>query len=143
MTEYDRVLKTQPGQIEAVNNKAWILHTYLDQSQQALDLVQDLMKRVDPALLPGEFYDTLGTIQQALGRHAEAEQSFQSGLGKAPDHPVLNYHFGKLLAADHSRMARAKVYLAKALAGQEQLSPAMAQDAEILVNQLSRSISGN
>ncbi|HKM54006.1 MAG TPA: tetratricopeptide repeat protein, partial [Isosphaeraceae bacterium] len=143
VTEYDRVLKTQPGQIEAVNNKAWILHTYLDQSQQALDLVQDLMKRVDPALLPGEFYDTLGTIQQALGRHAEAEQSFQSGLGKAPDHPVLNYHFGKLLAADQSRMARAKVYLAKALAGRMQLSPAMAQDAEILVKQLSRSISGN
>jgi tetratricopeptide (TPR) repeat protein len=143
VAEYDRVLKTQPGQIEAVNNKAWILHTYLDQSQQALDLVQDLMKRVEPALLPGEFYDTVGTIQEALGRHAEAEQSFQSGLGKAPEHPVLNYHFGKLLAADHSRMARAKVYLAKALAGREQLSPAMAQDAEILVKQLSRSISGN
>ncbi|MBV8487282.1 MAG: tetratricopeptide repeat protein [Planctomycetaceae bacterium] len=143
VAEYDRVLKTQPGQIEAVNNKAWILHTYLDQSQQALDLVQDLMKRVDPAVLPGEFYDTLGTIQQALGRQTEAEQSFQSGLGKAPNHPVLNYHFGKLLAADHSRMARAKVYLAKALAGREQLSPAMAQDAEILVKQLSRSISGN
>jgi tetratricopeptide (TPR) repeat protein len=143
VAEYDRVLKAQPGQIEAVNNKAWILHTYLDQSQEALDLVQDLMKHVDPAMLPGEFYDTLGTIQEALGRHAEAEQSFQSGLGKAPDHPVLNYHFGKLLAADRSRMARAKVYLAKALAGKELLSPAMAQDAEVMVKQLSRSISGN
>ena len=33
--EYDKVLKLQPGQIEAVNNKAWVLHMYLERSQEA------------------------------------------------------------------------------------------------------------
>src|SRR5262249_19207366 len=36
--QYDIVLKSQPKSVEAVNNKAWILHMYLGQSQQALEL---------------------------------------------------------------------------------------------------------
>jgi len=141
--EYDRVLKLQPAQVEAVNNKAWVLHTYLGRSQQALELAQGLMKRASPSALPGEFYDTLGAIQESLGRRSEAEQSYQSGLSKSPDHPVLNYHYGKMLAADRNRTVRAKSYLAKALAAKEQLSPAMAHDAEGLIKQLSGTISGN
>jgi tetratricopeptide (TPR) repeat protein len=141
--EYDRVLKIQPTQIEAVNNKAWVLHSYLRRSPEALELAQGLMRRVSPAALPGEFYDTLGAIQESLGRTTEAEQSYQSGLAKTPDHPVLNYHFGKMLAADRKRADRARTYLAKALAGRELLGPVMARDAEGLVKQLSRSISGN
>ena len=141
--EYDQVLKLQPDQVEAVNNKAWILHTYLGRSQQAMELAEALLKRVNPAGLPGEFFDTVGAIQESLGHRKEAEQSYQTGLSKSPDHPVLNYHFGKMLAADRTRTGRAKTYLAKALAGKEQLSPAMAHDAEGLVKQLSQSIKGN
>ena len=44
VAEYDLVLKAQPNSIEAINNKAWILHTYLDQSRQALELVLALAK---------------------------------------------------------------------------------------------------
>ena len=29
VAEYDRVLKVQPTQVEAANNKAWVSHTYL------------------------------------------------------------------------------------------------------------------
>jgi tetratricopeptide (TPR) repeat protein len=141
--EYDQVLKTEPAQVEAVNNKAWVLHTYLGRSQQALELAEGLIKRTSPSALPGEFYDTLGAIQESLGRKNEAEQSYQLGLSRSPDHPVLNYHFGKMLAGDRNRTARAKGYLAKALAAREQLSPAMAQDAEGLIKQLSGTISGN
>jgi len=143
VAEYDRVLKVQPAQVEAANNKAWILHTYLGRSQQAFELLQSLMKQVSATALPGELYDTLGAIQEALGRRGDAEQSYQSGLARSPNHPVLNYHFGKLLAADRTRTARARGYLAKALEGRDQLSPAMVQDAEVLVRQLGRSISGN
>jgi predicted Zn-dependent protease len=143
VAEYDRVLRREPAQIEAVNNKAWVLHSYLDRTQEALELAQGLLKRVSPSTLPGEFYDTLGAIQESLGRKTDAEQSYLTGLAKSPDHPVLNYHFGKLLAADRKRTARARTYLAKALAGRERLSPVMAHDAEGLVKQLSRSISGN
>ncbi len=143
VAEYDRVLKVQPAQVEAVNNKAWVLHTYLGHSQEAFELMQSLMKDVNVAALPGEFYDTLGAIQEKLGRRGDAEQSYQTGLARSPNHPVLNYHFGKLLAADRSRTARAREYLAKALEGRDQLSPAMVQDAELLVRQLGRTISSN
>ena len=101
------------------------------------------MKQVNAAALPGEFYDTLGAIQETLGRRSDAEQSYQSGLARSPNHPVLNYHYGKMLATDRTRTVRAKGYLAKALEDRDQLSPAMAHDAEVLVQQLGRSISGN
>ena len=143
VAEYDRVLKMQPNQVEAANNKAWVLHTYLRRSQQAFELMQSVAKHVNAATLPGEFYDTLGNIQETLGRRSDAEQSYQLGLARSPDHPVLNYHFGKLLAADRTRTARARVYLAKALEGRSQLSPAMVHDAEELVGQLGHSIQGN
>ncbi len=143
VAEYDRVLKAQPTQVEAANNKAWVLHAYFKRNQQAFELLQSLMKQVSATTLPGELYDTLGAIQEALGRRGDAELSYQSGLARSPNHPVLNYHFGKLLSADRTRTARARGYLAKALEGRDQLSPAMAQDAEGLVRQLGRSISGN
>ena len=135
VTEYDRVLKSQPNSIEAVNNKAWILHTYLGQTRQALDLVLALQNRVAAAALPGEFYDTLGSIQESVGKISDAEQSYQDGLKKAPEHPMLNFHFGKLIASDTSRAdkGKARVYLKKALDFRDRLSPPMAQEAVRLV----------
>ena len=97
------MLQSQPNSVEAINNKAWILHTYLDQSRQALELVLALQKRVNSAALPGEFYDTLGSIQESIGKVRDAEQAYIDGLKKAPEHPVLNFHFGKMIASDRSR----------------------------------------
>ena len=132
VTEYDRVLKTQPNSIEAINNKAWILHSYLDQSRQALELVLGLQKRVSSVALPGEFYDTLGSIQESIGSTREAEQTYLDGLRKAPEHPVLNFHFGRMIAKDRSRASKALPYLKRAAAG-DRLSPAMSQEATALV----------
>ena len=85
------------------------------------------------ASLPGEFYDTLGAIQEAAGRPRDAEESYQAGLKKAPDHPVLHYHFGKLISADRARASLAKSHLSQALAARERLNPAMAEEAARLV----------
>jgi predicted Zn-dependent protease len=136
--QYDIVLKAQPKSVEAVNNKAWILHTHLRQSRKALDLVLDLQRSVNSAVLPGEFYDTLGAIQESVGQVSNAEKSYLDGLKKAPAHPVLNYHFGKMIAADRSRAGTAKSHLKRALAAGDRLSPTMAQDAVRLVQQLER-----
>jgi tetratricopeptide (TPR) repeat protein len=134
--QYDVVLKASANSVEAINNKAWILHSYLGQSPQALELASGLLKRVDPATLPGEFFDTLGAIQEALGRTGDAEDSYSKGLRKSPDHPVLNYHMGKLVAADRRRASKAGNYLEKALAGRDHLSPAMASDLESVLQKL-------
>jgi tetratricopeptide (TPR) repeat protein len=136
IAEYDLVLKSQPNSVEAINNKAWILHAYMDQSRQALELVLDLQKRVNSAALPGEFYDTLGSIQESIGEVRDAEQAYTDGLRKAPEHPVLNFHFGKMIASDRSRAVKARRYLMKALEGN--LSPPMTQEATRLVQLIDR-----
>ena len=97
VAEYDRVLKAVPDSIEAVNNKAWILHTYLGKSREALELVLALQKRAVPVALPCEFFDTLGAIQESVGQTRDAEASYLEGLKKDPRNPALNFHFGKLL----------------------------------------------
>ena len=130
------MLKSQPNSVEAINNKAWILHAYMDQSRQALELVLDLQKRVNSAALPGEFYDTLGSIQESIGKVGDAEQAYTDGLRKAPEHPVLNFHFGKMIASDRSRAVKARRYLMKALEGH--LSPPMTQEATRLVQLIDR-----
>jgi predicted Zn-dependent protease len=136
--QYDLVLKSQANSIEAINNKAWILHTYLGESRQALTLARGLADRVDPAVLPGEFFDTLGAIQEALGLSRDAEESFNKGLRKSPNHPVLNYHMGKLIASDPKRSGKAVGYLEKAKAGQGRLSPAMLADVNALMDKIAR-----
>lgn len=131
--EYDRVLKAQANSIEAINNKAWILHTQFHESDKALEIAGGLVLRVDPSILPPEFFDTLGAIQQDKGKTREAEESYQRGLAKASDHPVLNYRMAKLLSTDRSRAHRMNDYLKKALEGRARLSPAMASDLDSLV----------
>jgi tetratricopeptide (TPR) repeat protein len=141
--QYVHVLKVQPNSVEAANNKAWILHTYLDRSQEALELVMDLRKHVSSTALPGEFFDTLGTIQESIGQTLDAEQSYLDGLKKSPENPALNFHFGRLLAADRSRVTKAKVHLNKALLARERLNPTMAHEAELLVRSLNGGVSAN
>jgi tetratricopeptide (TPR) repeat protein len=139
--QYDLVLKTQANSVEAINNKAWILHTYFGRSVEALDLASSLLQRVDPATLPGEFYDTLGAIQEATGRTRDAEDSYTKGLRRSPDHPVLNYHMAKLISADRRRAGKATPYLTKANAGRKRLSQAMVDDLDSMMQRLS--IRGN
>ena len=137
--QYDLVLKSQANSIEAINNKAWILHTYLGESRQALTLARGLADRVDPAVLPGEFFDTLGAIQEALGLSRDAEDSFSKGLRKAPDHPVLNYHMGKLIAGnDPGRFGKAAGVPGKARrAGKKAGSaPSMAAEVDTLMEKV-------
>jgi predicted Zn-dependent protease len=136
VAQYDLVLKAQATSIEAVNNKAWILHTYLGDSRAALELAQGLLRRADPATLPGEFFDTLGTVQAATGSAREAADTFALGLRRAPDHPVLNFHMGKLLLAEHN--PKAKSYLEKAYAGRSRLSPRMVDEVETLMKRATR-----
>lgn len=135
--QYDMVLRTQANSIEAVNNKAWILLTYLGESKKALELANDLLARVDPSTLPVEFFDTMGAIQEAVGKPRDAEESYTKGLRKSPDHPILNYHMGKLVLADARRSGQAKDYFAKALAGRSRLTPSMAAEVATLMHKVS------
>ena len=82
--QYDLVLETQANSVEAINNKAWILHTSLKKSDEALALAQSLLKRVDPETLPGEFFDTLGTIQEGLNNPRVPRRRTPRGSASRP-----------------------------------------------------------
>jgi tetratricopeptide (TPR) repeat protein len=138
LAEFDRVLKDQPGNVEAVNNKAWILHTYLHRSGEALELAESAARRAEPSSLPAEFYDTLGSIQEATGRAREAEESYRAGLTKAPDLPILNFHMARLIAEDKSRAGRAASFLERAMAGRDKLPPEMAAEVSALAEKVNR-----
>ncbi|WP_435005952.1 tetratricopeptide repeat protein [Tundrisphaera lichenicola] len=136
LAEYDKILADQPDVVAAVNNKAWILSSYQQKSEDALELAQGLLQRVDPSSLPGEFYDTLGSIQEKLNRPRDAEESYKKGLGKSPEHPVLNYHMGRLMAADKSRASKAADYLKNAQAAGDRLPAAMATELASLLKEI-------
>jgi tetratricopeptide (TPR) repeat protein len=130
VAEYDAVLKVQPESIEAINNKAWILHRYLKRNPEALELAESLAHRADLATLPAEFLDTLGSIQESMNQSKKAEETYSAGLSRAPNHPQLNYHLAHLLLDDPDRSAKVADCLDKALAGRARLSPEMLKDIE-------------
>ncbi len=135
--QYDAVLKQQANAVEAINNKAWILHRYLGRHADALLVAEDLVKRSDPSTLPAEFYDTLGSIQEAVGKPKLAEDSYTQGLRKAPNGPMLNFHLGRLLAADPSRGGAAARHL-EAARSSGRLSKADAASVETLLKEIRR-----
>ena len=116
-----------------------VVYQALGENQKALELVQGLLSRVDPSTLPGEFFDTLGAIQEAVGRPRDAEESYTKGLRKSPDNPALNFHMGKLLVvADARRSGKAKDYLVKAQAARQRLTPSMAAEVDSLMDKVRR-----
>ncbi len=136
--EYDVVLKAQPTLVEAVNNKAWILHAYLDRNGEALTLAEGLAKATSRDALPAEFLDTLGSIQEAAGKPDDARQTYADGLRKAPEHPVLNYHMGRLLAARPETTAEARRYLEVAARAKKDLPGDLAVQVDELLERASR-----
>ena len=133
---YDRALALNADSIEAINNKAWILHRYLEDDQGALALIDRYLGRVEHRTLPAELYDTLGSIQQSLGRVTEAEQSFAEGLRRQSNDPMLNFHMGRLIAMDRDRSARALPYLQKARDVREQLPPDALSEIEAILERV-------
>jgi tetratricopeptide (TPR) repeat protein len=136
VAEYDKVLAVESRKVEAVNNKAWILHEHLGRDEEALNLVEGLLSQVERNTLPPEFFDTVGAIREALGRPKDAEDAYSEGLGKAPAHPILNLHMGRLLASDTNRAARAGDYLSKALESRADLGEEQAAEAEALLKRI-------
>jgi tetratricopeptide (TPR) repeat protein len=134
--EYAAVLKERANQLEAINNRAWILHQYLGRNDEALDLVQGLLSRVDPSTVPADVFDTLGSIQEALHQDREAEASYARGLEQQPNHPALNLHMARLLATDPNRGPVAATFVKRALAARDQLPAPLAAELDTLAKQL-------
>jgi predicted Zn-dependent protease len=138
VASYDRVLAQNPDSIEAVNNKAWVLHQYLDRNDEALKLCETLVRGASPDAIPADLWDTIGSIYEALRRPKEAEAAYDAGLERDADHAVLNFHLGRLLAADRARAGLAASHLRKAESGRDGLTPAMADELKSLLARADR-----
>ncbi len=138
VTQYDRVLRQQATSVEAINNKAWILHHHFDEHREAKDLIGDLIARVDQETLPPEVFDTQGSIFEALGQTAQAEQAYRQGLIRDPEHPVLNFHLGRVIAADPKRVNTAGRFLQEAQRGEDRLTPQMIDELDRLRQRIER-----
>ncbi|HEU5115417.1 MAG TPA: tetratricopeptide repeat protein, partial [Isosphaeraceae bacterium] len=131
--EYDQVLKLQPQSVEAINNKAWVLHRHFNRNAEALELAEGLTRQRSENDLPPEFLDTLGAIQAAVGHLDDAERTFRKGLTRAPEHPILNFHLGRLLSSQAHRADEAKPYLEKARSLKDALPQSMAVEVDDLL----------
>jgi tetratricopeptide (TPR) repeat protein len=135
---YDKVLAQNPDSIEATNNKAWVLHQYLDRDDEALKLCEALVRGANPEAIPADLWDTLGSIYESLRRPKEAEAAYNAGLKRDGDHAVLNFHLGRLLAADRARAGLAASHLRKAESAPNGLTPAMADELKSLLARADR-----
>lgn len=133
---YDKVLAANADAIEAVNNKAWILHHHLQRHQSAAEVVDAFLKRTDPSRVPAEFDDTVGAIREAVAQNREAESAYLSGLAKSPAHPMLNFHLGRLLSRDPGRKSNSRPYLERALADSDRLGDSEAAEAKKILSEL-------
>jgi tetratricopeptide (TPR) repeat protein len=113
MREYETILKKTPRAALAANNLASLL---VDRKgdprslERALTLSRDFERNA-----PNPFFlDTLGWVHLKLGHRDEAIRVMQLAIGKAPGHPVLNYHLGAAFAQS-GRRDEAKAHLQKAL----------------------------
>lgn len=96
VTFYQQVLASQPDNVIAINNLAWILCEVQGKYEQALELVQKGLK-ITPDYV--DLIDTRGVIYHKLGQYDKAIQDFTKCLELYPDgmpSAVFSYvHLGK------------------------------------------------
>ncbi|MDR4459379.1 MAG: tetratricopeptide repeat protein [Nitrospirales bacterium] len=111
--QYELVLNHAPHDVMAANNLAFVLADKKGDArslEQALALTRNFESRTqNPFLL-----DTLAWVYYKMGLNEEATSVLKKALSKAPDHGLLNYHFGMLTLKAGDR-GKAQQYLQKAM----------------------------
>ena len=131
VTEYDLVLKAQPNSVEAINNKAWILHSYLDQSRQRSNWCWRCRNASTRPHCPESSTTPWARSRSPIGKIRDAEAAYADGLKKRLSIPCSTFHLGKMIAGDRSRATKALSHLKRT---DGKLSPPMSQEATRLFN---------
>ncbi|HNP29173.1 MAG TPA: tetratricopeptide repeat protein [Nitrospirales bacterium] len=111
--QYESILSLSPNDVVAANNLAYLLADKKGDPRnldKALALTKDFEAQTqNPFLL-----DTLAWVYYKMGLLKEATSVLNKALAKAPDHALINYHFG-LLALQTGDRATAHTHLEKAV----------------------------
>lgn len=92
-TQYEAILKSQPGQLDALNNLA---NTLIElNSPEAIEVAERGLTIDARHIL---LLDTAGWAQHRLGSNDRAIQLLRDARLRAPDHPAIRYHLAAALA---------------------------------------------
>ena len=110
--QYEAILRHNPTDLMAANNLAYMLVDKKGDSQ-SLKMALSLTKNFETTTRNPFLLDTLAWIYYKMGLHKEATSVLKKALPKAPDHPLINYHFGLMTLKTGDRVT-AKKHLEKA-----------------------------
>lgn len=110
VAEYQRLLKTAPGNAAALNNLAWLY--YLQKDARALPTARQAYQAGPRA---PQIADTYGWLLLESGNLAEGLKLLHAALLASPGQPEFVYHYAVALARSGDR-ARARPFLEGALA---------------------------
>jgi tetratricopeptide (TPR) repeat protein len=105
------VVRTDPGNVGARNDLAWLLAEKGQDLDAALALAESA-KRLNPS---ADVLDTLGWVHLKRGATQDAVRDFEEALAKRPDSPSIRYRLGIALSQTGDK-ARAREMFEKALA---------------------------
>lgn len=77
---YRKVLESDPGNVIALNNLAWILAARTEQADEALKLIEKAIRAFGPS---GELLDTRARILISQGSYELAEENLNEALGQS------------------------------------------------------------
>lgn len=109
------VVRTEPKNLLAANNLAWLLATEFEQPAEALRVIDEARAGARLEQLPTPVIHTVAVAFRTAGRAADARRVLSDALAHRPDDTKLLLEFGTLLA-DSKRTEEARVPIQRALA---------------------------
>jgi len=100
VTNLEAVLRTQPDNVAAMNNLAWLYHKQGGQQGRAVELAQRAHELQPKSPL---IADTLGWLLLSAGRVPEALRMLERAATLAPEHPDIVFHHAAALARSGAR----------------------------------------
>ncbi|MEM1344846.1 MAG: tetratricopeptide repeat protein, partial [Pseudomonadota bacterium] len=95
--QYRLLLQRQPTSDVIANNLASIIADN-DPSEEDIETAYNVAKRLRTSEIP-HFQDTYGWLMHLRGDHAGALGALERAVEQLPDNPIVQYHYGAVLAA--------------------------------------------
>lgn len=124
ISEYEAILKLDPGSVVAANNLASLLSDYKT-DQASLDRAYQVALMLNRTPVPS-FQDTLGWVYYLRGDKKEAMKLLEQAAKALPERAAVQYHLGVAYGAD-GQAAKAREQFQKAL----KLNPNKVLEAQI------------
>ncbi len=96
--EFQKVLKADPNNVDALNYLGYMLADRNMRLEEALTFIK---KAVDRFPENGAFLDSLGWAYYRLGRYTEAEEALRHAVEKTPKDPTVHDHYADTLLKEN------------------------------------------